>query len=43
MDEGRRLDDHALSVIADLPAVEYLALLDGSYPGHGLQQLARLP
>ncbi|HEX3959514.1 MAG TPA: hypothetical protein VHZ03_23260 [Trebonia sp.] len=24
MDEGRRLDDHALSMIADLPALEYL-------------------
>jgi len=42
-DEGRRLDDHALSAIADLPALEYLSLLDGSYTGHGLQQLARLP
>jgi hypothetical protein len=43
MDEGRRLDDHALSVIADLPALGYLSLLDGSYTEHGLQQLARLP
>jgi hypothetical protein len=42
-DEGRRLDDHALSMIADLPALEYLALLDGSYTERGLQQLARLP
>jgi hypothetical protein len=43
MDEGRRLDDHALSVIADLPALGYLSLMDGSYTEHGLQQLARLP
>lgn len=43
MDEGRRLDDHALSMIADLPTLEYLALLDGSYTEHGLQQLGRLP
>jgi hypothetical protein len=43
MDEGRRLDDHALSMIADLPALEYLALLDGAYTEHGLQQLRRLP
>ena len=27
-----RLDDHALSAIADLPALQYLALLDGSTP-----------
>jgi hypothetical protein len=38
-----RLDDHALSAIADLPALQYLALLDGSYTEHGLQQLRRLP
>jgi hypothetical protein len=38
-----RLNDHALSAIADLPALEYLALLDGSYTEHGLQQLRRLP
>jgi hypothetical protein len=38
-----RLDDHALSAIADLPALEYLALLGGSYTEHGLQQLRRLP
>jgi hypothetical protein len=43
MDEGRRLDDRALSVIAGLPALEYLALLDGAYTEHGLRQLARLP
>jgi hypothetical protein len=43
MDEGRRLDDHALSMIAGLPALEYLALLDGAYTEHGLRQLARLP
>jgi hypothetical protein len=30
-------------MIADLPALEYLALLDGSYTERGLQQLARLP
>jgi hypothetical protein len=43
-EDGRgRLDDHALSVIADLPALEYLALLDGAYTEHGLRQLARLP
>jgi hypothetical protein len=38
-----RLNDHALSAIADLPALEYLALLDGSYTDHGLHQLRRLP
>jgi hypothetical protein len=45
LDEGRRLglDDHALSMIAGLPALEYLALLNGAYSGHGLRQLARLP
>ncbi len=43
-DDGpSRLDDHALSAIADLPALEYLALLDGSYTGQGLHQLRRLP
>jgi hypothetical protein len=43
-DDGpSRLDDHALSAIADLPALEYLALLDGSYTEQGLQQLRRLP
>jgi hypothetical protein len=34
---------HALSMIAGLPALEYLALLDGAYTEHGLRQLARLP
>jgi hypothetical protein len=43
MDEGRRLDDHALSMIADLPDLEYLAILDGAYTEHGLRQLSRLP
>ena len=43
MDDGRRLDDHALSMIADLPALEYLALLDGAYTEQGLRQLVRLP
>jgi hypothetical protein len=43
MDEGRRLDDNALSMIADLPALGYLALLDGSYTEHGLRKLGRLP
>jgi hypothetical protein len=43
MDEGRRLNDYALSMIADLPALEYLALLDGSYTEDGLQRLGRLP
>jgi hypothetical protein len=43
MDEGRRLDDHALSMIADLPALEYLALLDGAYTEQGLRQVVRLP
>lgn len=38
-----RLDDHALSVIAGLPALEYLSLLHGSYTEHGLRQLRRLP
>lgn len=38
-----RLNDHALFAIADLPALEYLALLDGSYTEDGLQQLRRLP
>jgi hypothetical protein len=42
-DEGRRLDDRALSMIAGLPALEYLALLDGAYTEHGLRQLVRLP
>jgi len=43
MDEGRRLDDRALSTIADLPALEYLALLGGAYTEQGLRQLVRLP
>jgi hypothetical protein len=43
MDEGEQLNDHALSMIADLPALEYLALLDGAYTERGLQQLRRLP
>lgn len=43
MDEGRRLDDQALSAIAGLPNLEYLSLLDGSYTTQGLQNLARLP
>jgi hypothetical protein len=38
----RRLDDYALSVIADLPALKSLSLLGGSYTEHGLQQLSRL-
>ena len=38
-----RLDDHAMSVIAALPALESLSLLGGSYTDHGLQQLGRLP
>jgi hypothetical protein len=37
------LNDHALSVIADLPALEYLSLMDGSYTEHGLRHLVRLP
>lgn len=42
--DGRgQLDDHALSMIADLPALEYLALLDGAYTEQGLRQLVRLP
>jgi hypothetical protein len=42
--DGRgQLDDHALSVIADLPNLEYLALLDGAYTEQGLRQLVRLP
>ena len=43
MDEGRRLGDRDLSMIAGLAALEYLALLDGAYTEHGLRQLARLP
>ena len=38
-----RLDDHALTAITDLPALQYLALLDGSYTEQGLRQLRRLP
>jgi hypothetical protein len=38
-----RLEDHALAAIADLPALEYLALLGGSYTEQGLRQLRRLP
>lgn len=42
--EGQsRLDDHALSMIAALPALERLTLLDGGYTEHGLRQLRRLP
>jgi hypothetical protein len=37
------LNDHALSAIADLPTLEYLSLMDGSYSEHGLRQLIRLP
>jgi hypothetical protein len=37
------LGDDAPSVIADLPALEYLALMGGSYTARGLQQLRRLP
>ncbi|TVZ05505.1 hypothetical protein EAS64_13295 [Trebonia kvetii] len=37
------LNDHALSLIADLPNLEYLSLMDGSYTEHGLRQLIRLP
>ena len=40
---GRPLGDRALSMIADLPALEYLALLDGAYTEQGLRQLLRLP
>ena len=43
MDEGRLLDDHALSMVAGLPALEYLALLNGAYTEQGLGQLVRLP
>ncbi len=32
----------ATSAIADLSALEYLTLLDGSYTEHGLWQLTRL-
>jgi hypothetical protein len=38
-----RLDDHALSAIAELPELGSLSLLGGSYTEHGLQQLRRLP
>ena len=38
-----RLDDHALCAISDLPALDYLALMGGSYTEHGLQQLCHLP
>jgi hypothetical protein len=38
-----RLNDQALSTIADLPALQVLMLLGGSYTERGLQQLARLP
>jgi hypothetical protein len=37
------LNDHTLSLIADLPNLEYLSLMDGSYTEHGLRQLIRLP
>jgi len=37
------LNDAALSAIADLPDLEYLSLMDGSYTEHGLRQLVRLP
>jgi hypothetical protein len=38
-----RLNDDALSAIADLPDLESLTLLGGSYTEYGLQQLRRLP
>jgi hypothetical protein len=38
-----RLNDHALTTIAGLPALQMLMLLGGSYTEHGLQQLTRLP
>jgi hypothetical protein len=37
------LDDDTLAAIAELPALEALSLLGGSYTEHGLQQLTRLP
>jgi hypothetical protein len=37
-----RLDDHALSEIAGLPALETLTLLDGAYTEQCLQHLGRL-
>ncbi len=43
VDEGQRLGDHALSMIAGLPALEYLALLDRAYTEQGLRRLVRLP
>jgi hypothetical protein len=36
------LDDQALSVVADLPALESLQLYGGSFTADGLQRLARL-
>jgi hypothetical protein len=42
-DEGRRLDDRALFMVAGLPTLEYLALLNGAYTEQGLWQLVRLP
>jgi hypothetical protein len=43
-DDGRgQLDDRALDLIADLPALSYLSLLDGAYTERGLRQLIRLP
>ena len=36
------LGDDALSVVADLPALESLTLLDGSYTEQGLQRLGGL-
>ena len=41
-DEGHRLDDRALFIVAGLPTLEYLALLNGAYTEQGLQQLVRL-
>ena len=43
-EDGRgQLDDHALDLIADLPALAYLSLLDGAYTERGLRHLVRLP
>ena len=39
---SQRLDDHALSAIANLPALESLTLLGGSYTERGLRELTRL-
>jgi hypothetical protein len=37
-----RLNDHALSAIADLPDLESLSLPGGSYTEHGLRRLPKL-